>query len=103
VAQKGSERVVMNKCVRISFNIAYPENFLRTFVQKYASELGLEGLAQVAHVEQRTVVMVCGPKNEVDEFVDILHKGSKDVQLQGLEVEPFLKVKDYRGVFRVIE
>lgn len=92
----------MNKCVKISFVSDYPDNFLRSFVQKHANELGLEGLAQVASVEQRTIIMVCGPKDNVDKFVDLLHKGTKDVQLKGLEIEPFLKVKDYRGVFRVI-
>lgn len=93
----------MNKCVKISFNTEYPENFLRSFIQKHANALDLEGLAQVANLEQRTVVMVCGPKDDVDSFVDILHKGSKDVRLKGVEVEPFLKTKDYRGVFRVID
>jgi acylphosphatase len=93
----------MNKCVKISFDISYPENFLRTFVQKHATSLGLEGLAQASHIEQRTIVMVYGPRDDVEAFVDVLHKGTKDVQLKNLEVEPFLKTKDYRGVFRVIE
>ncbi|HEV2917262.1 MAG TPA: acylphosphatase [Candidatus Babeliales bacterium] len=93
----------MNKCVKISFNTEYPENFLRDFVQKHAHELGLEGLAQVSLPEQRTIVMVCGPKEQVDSFVDIIHRGTKQVQLKAVEIEPFLKVKDYRGVFRVID
>jgi hypothetical protein len=93
----------MNKCVRISFNISYPEGFLQSFVQKHARDLDLEGLAQVSHAEQKTIVMVCGPKDNIDVFVDRLYKGNKDVQLEALEVEPFLKVKDYRGIFRVIE
>jgi len=93
----------MNKCIRISFDTNYPDNFLRTFVQKHATSLNLEGLAQVFNAEQRTIVMVCGPKDDVDEFVDVLHKGTKNVQLKNLAVEPFLKTKDYRGVFRVIE
>lgn len=93
----------MNKCIKISFNIDYPEGFLHDFVQKHARDLDLEGLAQIAHTEQKAVVMVCGPKDNIDVFVDYLYKGNKTTQLKGLEVEPFLKVKDYRGVFRVIE
>jgi acylphosphatase len=93
----------MNKCVKISFNSDYPQNFLRDFVQKHANQLGLEGLAQVSLAEQRTTVMVCGPKEDVDSFVDLFHRGTNQVQLKALEIEPFLKTKDYRGVFRVIE
>jgi acylphosphatase len=93
----------MNKCIKISFSLDYPEGFLHTFVQKHARDLDLEGLAQIAHSEQRAVVMVCGPKDNIDAFVDYLYKGNKNTQLKELEVEPFLKVKDYRGVFRVIE
>ena len=93
----------MNKCLKINFASDYPTGFLQKFVQKHARDLGLEGLAQVVPVERSTMVLVCGPKEDVDVFVDILHKGTKEVQLKEISVEPFLKVKDYRGVFRVLE
>ncbi len=93
----------MNKCVRINFVADYPTGFLQDFVQKHARELGLEGLAQSMPTEKNTMVLVCGPKEEVDKFVDLIHRGTKSVQLKDISVEPFLKVKDYRGVFRVIE
>lgn len=93
----------MNKCLKINFATEYPAGFLQEFVQKHARDLGLEGLAQVMPVERNTVVLICGPKEDVDAFVDMLHKGTKDTQLKNISVEPFLKVKDYRGVFRVLE
>lgn len=93
----------MNKCLKINFASDYPTGFLQKFVQKNARDLGLEGLAQVMPGERNTIVLVCGPKEDVDAFVDLLHKGTKDVQLKDIAVEPFLKVKDYRGVFRVLE
>jgi acylphosphatase len=93
----------MNKCLKINFASVYPSGFLQEFIQKHARDLGLEGLAQVVPIEGRTVVLVCGPKEDVDSFVDIVHNGTIEVQLQNISVEPFLKVKDYRGVFRVLE
>lgn len=93
----------MNKCIKINFVADYPAGFLQKFVQKHARDLGLEGLAQVVAAEKIAVILVCGPKEDVDCFVDLLHKGTKDVQLKDILVEPFLKVKDYRGVFRVLE
>jgi len=93
----------MNKCLKINFMSDYPTGFLQKFVQKHARDLGLEGLAQVVPAEANTMVLVCGPKEDVDAFVDLLHRGTADVQLKNISVEPFLKVKDYRGVFRVLE
>ena len=93
----------MNKCLKISFGADIPEGFLRTFVQKYARQCELEGMARVFNAEEKIVVVVCGHKDAVDDFLDILHKGSKGVYLEDIEVEPFLKDRDYRGVFRVIE
>ncbi len=93
----------MNKCVKINFAADYPVGFLQEFVQKHARDLGLEGLAQFVPTERNTVVLVCGPKEDVDQFVDLLHRGTGEFQLKDISVEPFLKVKDYRGVFRVLE
>jgi acylphosphatase len=93
----------MNKCLKINFAADYPSGFLQEFVQKHARDLGLEGIAQYVPTEKYTVVLVCGPKEDVDQFVDLLHRGTSKVQLKDISVEPFLKVKDYRGVFRVLE
>ncbi len=93
----------MKKCLRIMFNAAIPKGFLQEFVLKQARKLDLEGIAQVMQQEEKVRIMVCGLKENVDEFIDLLHKGTSKVILEGIEIEPFLNDRDYRGVFRVIE
>lgn len=92
----------MNKCVKMTFVIAIKEGFLQNVVQKQARKLEIEGSAQVispGHIK----VIACGAKEKVDAFVDALHKEEAKYAMSEIEVEPFLKDKDYRGVFRVIE
>lgn len=92
----------MNKCLKITFSGDFPADFFYTFVQKQAKKLGVEGTVQF--VENNSVkIIACGDKDAVDTFLDLLHKGSAAISLTDIEIEPFLKDKDYRGVFRVIE
>ncbi len=93
----------MNKCLKITFENDMPEGFLRTFIQKHARKLEIEGTAQIIGPEDRVRVIVCGDRDKIDAYLDVLHKGSAAYQPEDIEVEPFLKDKDYRGVFRVIE
>lgn len=93
----------MHKCLKITFSGAIPEGFLHNFIQKEAKKLNLEGMVQVIATENRIKIIVCGHKDAVDDFVDVLHKGSEKTILEGIQIEPFLKDRDYRGVFRVIE
>jgi len=92
-----------SRCMRITFDGDVPEGFLRSFVQKHARRLGLEGAAQFIGSEGHVRIDVCGDKESIDTFLDLIHKGSSSYQPDEVEVEPFLKDKDYRGVFRVIE
>ena len=93
----------MNKCLRITLTANFPEGFLHNFVQKNARKLNLEGVAQFLDSDRCARIIVCGLKDNVDLFVDILHKGSPKWAPKDIEIEPFLKDKDYRGIFRVIE
>ncbi len=93
----------MNKCLRITFGGDVPESFLTSFIQKHARKLNLEGMAQQIDSEGLVRVVVCGDRNDIDAFLDLLHKGAASFSPENLEVEPFLKDKDYRGAFRVIE
>lgn len=76
--------------------------FLQKIVQKHARKLDLEGMVQQV-VKDLVKIIVCGKKEQVDSFVDLLHKEISDTKFHDIEIEPFLKDKDYRGVFRVIE
>lgn len=94
----------MNKCVRITFSSQdLPQDFLRNIVLKKARLLELEGTAQVISTENRVKIIASGIKENIDEFIDFLHKSPGKTFLEDIEAEPFLKDKDYRNVFRVIE
>ena len=88
----------MNKCLRIMM-ISDLADSGKAFVQKQARKFFLEGAVQ-ADEEGKTKIIVFGPKPKVDSFIDSLHKNKS---LNEIEIEPFLKDKDYRGVFRIIE
>ncbi|MBA3954607.1 acylphosphatase [Candidatus Dependentiae bacterium] len=92
----------MNKCLRIILQIKPKERLIHSIVQQHARDLDLEGLVQPVNA-QKLKIIICGKKEKVDLFVDMLHRESAQEDIQDIEIEPFLKDKDYRGVFRVIE
>jgi acylphosphatase len=92
----------MNKCLRIVVFGALNADFLDSFVQKTARQYGLEGTGRFIE-DGQALIVVCGEKDKVDEFLDMLHKGAAKWTFDDVEVEPFLRDKDYRGVFRIIE
>jgi len=94
----------MYKCLKINFSAAeIPDNFLRTYIQKKANQLKLEGTAQMVKADHAIKIIVYGLKESVDDFVDFLHKRPGNTMLEDLEVEPFIKERDYRSAFRIIE
>lgn len=94
----------MKRCLRIIVTANFPVNFLEAFIQKQARKLGLEGTAQLVDVDkQKLRISICGPGDQLDDFVDLFHKEAAKFELYDMEIEPFLKEKDYRNVFRVIE
>jgi len=92
----------MNKCLRITFTADVSSDVLRSFIQKNARKMCIEGTAQLVG-PQKVRIIACGTKDDVDLFLDIIHKGTATCVPEDIEVEPFIKDKDYRGVFRVIE
>ena len=90
----------MHKCVRIILKASCDHDLVYEFVQKHAQKMQLEGVVNA--MDGSIVVVVCGPKKQVDDFLDHLHKENKQCSFDEIQVEPFLKDKDYRGVFRVI-
>jgi acylphosphatase len=93
----------MNKCIKLIFNLIGSAQLAYTFIQKEARKIGLEGMVTIESDDGRGTIIACGNKDMVDDFIDALHKGAKGCQLEDIEIEPFLKDKDYRGVFRIIE
>lgn len=93
---------VMNKCIRISVYTHLTDDFLKNAVQKHAHKLNLEGFSQQMD-ENDFKIVVNGEKDHVDKFIDLLHKEFIDLDISDFEIEPFLKDRDYRGVFRIIQ
>ncbi len=94
----------MNKCLRILITAKFSDDLLQSFIQKSAKNLDLEGTAQIVDSKEKKVrISICGSAEALDQFIDMLHKGAKNFDLKDIEVEPFLKDKDYRSVFRIIE
>lgn len=48
-------------------------------------------------------IIACGLKEQVDQFVDLVHKDAAQAGINDINIEPFVKAKDYRGAFRIIE
>lgn len=93
----------MSQCLHITFFLDGPKNFLHT-VQKHARSLGLEGIVQVMNGNGKSIkILACGKKDSIDDLVELLHKEAAKDTLKDIEIEPFIKEKDFRGVFRVIE
>lgn len=89
------------KCLRIIITAEVPTNFLQSVVHKNAQKLGLEGTAQLVVAENNQVrINVCGLPDQLDEFIDFFHS---NLECEDIEIEPFLKDKDFRKVFRIIE
>lgn len=97
------ERVVMNKGLKIMFSSEIPDQFLGNKLREKAHILGIEGTAQVIAVDKKVKIIACGKKESVDQFLDVIHDLLSEQNIYDVEVEPFIKRVDYKGVFRVIE
>lgn len=92
----------MIKSVKILLVTKVLDDAVYDFIQKSARKLSIEGVAQVED-EGTIKIVACGSKENIDMFVDLLHKGTSKIKFNSIELEPFIKEKDYRGVFRIIQ
>ncbi len=92
----------MKKCLKITFVTQLLDGGMRDFVQASARKLGLEGTVQVVEPNEISII-VCGSKDSIDEFLDVIHRGFGANIPEDVQIEPFLKERDYRGIFRILE
>ena len=92
----------MKKCLKITFISSKTEGLLQDFIQKNARMLNLEGTVQFIEPNEISII-ACGLKENIDTFLDVLHQGFGSQIPENIYVEPFLKEKDYRGTFRILE
>lgn len=92
----------MNKCVLITALGDLTNEALQNFLNKEAHKGSLQG---TAHSEGNDHIKIAlfGAKDKVDQFVDNLYDHSAKLNLSDIEVEPFFKNKDFRGVFRILK
>jgi len=75
---------------------------LRDAIQAAARRLDLEGTVQLVEPNE-FIIIACGTKENIDDFLDAIHEGFGSHVPEDVQVEPFLKEKDYRGIFRILE
>lgn len=92
----------MYKCLKITFTANLPKEFLQKAIQNNAKKLKIEGVAQLL-MDNIVKIIVCGSMDHVDSFLDYLYKEVNAVHPNEFHIEPFLKDRDYRGVFRIVE
>lgn len=94
----------MVQCLKIFFSIMLSKTLLPN-IQKKAKDLNLEGTVQTTHHAEHSDlrIVVCGSKKSIDDFIDFLHLEIADKVISSAEIEPFIKDRDFRGVFRIIE
>jgi len=91
----------VNQCVCITLVVKIAAPVLKSFIQKKAEKLRIEGMGNV--LTPHTIKIIAyGPHNAIDEFIDTLYAGCNGVRPSAVEVVSFAKTGDYRGVFRII-
>lgn len=91
----------MSRCIKMTFNVQRSDEKLLNAVQTKAHECKLEGFV-LASTPETIKIIACGVSGDLDTFLDkvdeiIAAQGGQDVV-----IDPFLKDKDYRGVFRIM-
>jgi acylphosphatase len=92
----------MKKCLKITFTSHVLDRGLRDSIQAAARKLDLEGTIQFVE-PHGMVIIACGSKENIDGFLDVIHQGFDKNVPEDVLVEPFLKEKDYRVIFRILE
>ena len=92
----------MKKCLKITLMAKMVGRELRDAIQAAARKLGVEGTVQLIEPHE-IIIIACGSKDNIDAFLDVIHQGFGAHVPEDVQVEPFLKEKDYRGIFRILE
>lgn len=91
----------MKRCLKMLVNVQTWQSDWGSKIQKEAQNFEIEGMMQAVD-ENELRIMICGESEKLDEFVDYLYDFFSSVEGQISELEPFIKERDYRGIFRVI-
>lgn len=93
----------MSQCLKVSFIVGSTDfDEMGKRLQKEAKKLNIEGVMQQSQKDKFEVV-VCGISDKVEQFLDFIYKECALQKSCELEVEPLMKERDYRGIFRSIK
>lgn len=91
----------MKKCVKLLFEVNKAQDVLESFIVQQAQKNGIEGIGQ--QVQSGVIQLyACGQEEQVDEFIDHLYLGDKNIQLSNIKIETCSTDRSYRGVFRIV-
>ena len=85
----------MSQCLRITFTPKNKIEDLYNYVQKQAETCGLEGMVQA--VDALCVrIVACGSHDNVEKFLESLHKGAAEKKLEAIEILFLQLMKNHR-------
>ncbi len=91
----------MKQCIKIIVTGQVQSSAYKEAIQKQAQKLHIEGTLQ-NHEEVDLLIFACGQSDGLDELIDEIYKGTSDIKIRDVIIEPFINEKNYRGVFRII-
>ncbi len=92
----------MRQCIKIKVVGNVQMASYREYVRKNAQRYDIEGTVQNAEDKQSVIILASGVAEKLDEFIDALYKGTSESKVDEVQVEPMIKEKDFRSVFRII-
>lgn len=91
----------MKQCIKITITGHVQSVPYKEFIQKQAQKLHIEGTLQ-DYEDEDVLIIACGQSDNLDELIDHIYKGTPDIKIRDVIIEPFINEKNFRGVFRLI-
>ena len=92
----------MKRCLKVIIKGEFSHNNLIAHIKEIALSLHIEGTIQLEDVYSIKTI-VSGSNENIEQFIEMLHKIAHEQKIDSIEIEPFLQVKNHRGAFRIIE
>ena len=92
----------MKQCLKIKVTGNVQSAAYREFIQAHAQKYEIEGTIQNMEDKKSVVINACGASEKLDHLIDFVYKGTTHAKVDHVEVEPLLKEKNFRSVFRII-
>lgn len=92
----------MKQCLKIKVTGNVQDAAYREFIKKHAQKYEIEGTIQNLEDKKSVVIHACGASDKLDHLIDFVYKGTPHAKVDHVEVEPLVKEKNFRSVFRII-